>query len=221
MKRRSKTPVENEYAKQLRRIKRFIKRAENRGFQFDESVIPKKPKRVTQASVRKLQRITPEKIYKKGVYAGEDTFGEIIKADRYLKQRKKPKEVKTKKYKPLNISTDLHLFSRVIISNWYAMLKQFENGEAYNLLRTWMGGLIKDNGIDDVANMLEAAAKDGHILTWDIVYKTDRAVSYIGYILDYLPECGVFYKDEQLSKVDYLKLLGDALEQEEDWEYPL
>ena len=39
-------------------------------------------------------------------------------------------------------------------------------------------------------------------------------------MIDYLPDEGVLYKEQMLDKVEYMKRMGDALEQEEDWEYP-
>ena len=72
-----------QYKKQLRRIKRFITQASRRGFEFDFE-IPKTPKKITSASVRKLQKITPEYLYKKATYFVEDT-GEYISG---LKGRK-------------------------------------------------------------------------------------------------------------------------------------
>ena len=122
---------------------------------------------------------------------------------------------------PENISEDGGFFERVVISQWYANLAQYSNGEAYNLLRSWMGNTVRTEGIHDTAIMLEEGAANGHILTWETVYKMDNAILYIGYMLDYLPDEGVIYKDEVLDRLEYMKRLGDALEQDEDWEYPL
>ena len=52
-KKRKQTEAEKLYSKQLKRIKQFIRRAEKRGFVFEEDIIPQKPKKVTKASVRK------------------------------------------------------------------------------------------------------------------------------------------------------------------------
>ena len=48
-----------DYAKELKRLQRFIKRAEAKGFSFPINAIPQKPKRITRASVKRLQDITP------------------------------------------------------------------------------------------------------------------------------------------------------------------
>lgn len=122
---------------------------------------------------------------------------------------------------PYNISDDDSFFENVVISQWYATLAEFSNGEAYNLLRTWMGNTVRTEGKHNTAIMLQDGAENGHLLTWEVVYKHDNAVLYIGYMLDYLPDEGVLYKEEMLDKIEYMKRLGDALEQDEDWEYPL
>ena len=70
-KKRKQTETEKLYSKQLKRIKQFIRRAEKRGFVFEEDIIPQKPKKVTKASVRKLEKLTPEKLYKKSLYLEE------------------------------------------------------------------------------------------------------------------------------------------------------
>ena len=122
---------------------------------------------------------------------------------------------------PENISEDESFFDNVVISQWYGTLGEFSNGEAYNLLRSWMGNTIRTEGKHNTAVMLQDGAENGHLLTWEVVYRHDNAVLYIGYMLDYLPDEGVLYKEETLDKIEYMKRLGDALEQDEDWEYPL
>ena len=83
-----------------------------------------------------------------------------------------------------------------------------------------MGGLIKEHGEHDVAIMLQKGAEEGNILEWQTVYNADKATLYIGNMIDYLPDEGILYKEQMLDKVEYMKRMGDALEQEEDWEYP-
>jgi hypothetical protein len=77
-KRKTLTPTQQAYKKQVRRIKQFIRRAEKRGYQFDENVLPKQPKRITKQSVERLRKLTPEQLYKKAEYGGQASFGEVI-----------------------------------------------------------------------------------------------------------------------------------------------
>lgn len=239
-KRHKQTPTERAYSKQVRRIKQFISRAEKRGFHFNENVLPKRPNRITQASVRKLAKLTPEKLYQKAEYAGSATYGEVVsgvKGARLERSLRAKKAAETRKYRlleprqeptntqgflpPENISEDESFFENVVISQWFATLELFSNGEAYSLLRSWMNSTIKTEGKHNTAIMLQLGAENGHLLTWEIVYKNDNAVLYIGYMLDYLPDQGVLYKEETLDRIEYMKRLGDALEQDENWEYPL
>ena len=237
---KKKSPAEREYDKQVKRIKQFIRRAEKRGFIFPDNVIPNKPKRITKASVRKLSKITPKELYKKAEYGGEATEGEIVSAKEGLelerkarakkasKTRKRKKEQKSQQsaneqgFKvPYNPTYEDSFYTRIVISNWYATLDTYRNGEAYNLLRVWLGNIIRFNGVENTAEMLTRGAEAGHLLTWEVVYKMEKATLYIGYMVDYLPDQDIHYKDEILDLVEYWKRLGDALEQEEDWEFPL
>lgn len=73
----TKLLTEQEYNKELRRIQQFLRRASKRGFIWSDNVIPKKPKKVTEKSVAKLKRLTPDVLYKKGQYVDQST-GELL-----------------------------------------------------------------------------------------------------------------------------------------------
>lgn len=62
------TQTQKEYKKQRRRVQRAVKRLEKIGYIFDENVVPKIPKKITEASVRRLAKITPEKLREKSEY---------------------------------------------------------------------------------------------------------------------------------------------------------
>ena len=224
------------YNKELRRIKRLISRAEKRGYQFEENLIPKRPKKITQASVRRLKKITPDYLYGKAVYGGEATAGEIVTGKRGRTEERKVAARKSVENKRRNKESyhsqeditqrykeneDTTFYDKVSISQWYTQLREFANGEAYGLLRAWMGGVIAENGVHDTAVMINKAIDHGVILTWEVVYDMDEAERYIGRMIDYLPEAGVIYKEEQLDKIQFMKRLGDALEQDENWAYPI
>ena len=86
------------YAKERRRIQRFIKSAEKRGYTF-EYQIPKIPKKKTMGSVRRLQRTTTETLYAKATFVDTNT-GEIVsgKQGRNIEnQRRSEKSARTRK----------------------------------------------------------------------------------------------------------------------------
>lgn len=221
-----KRPQKNKeaYNKELRRIKRFISRAEKRGYQFEKNIIPKKPKKITPASVRRLKKITPDYLYSRSVYGGEATIGEIVSGKQgRTEERKKAARKRRKKDDTVlqEVVAESSFYDKVVISHWYGQLRQFSRGEAYNLLRSWMGQLVEQKGLHDVATMLQTAIDNGVILTWEQSYNEEATERYIGNLLEYLPDEGVLYKDQQLDKLEYMKTLGDALEQDENWAYPL
>lgn len=77
--------INKAYAKERNRVKSFVRRAEKRGYSFPESIIPSIPKRKTEASIRKLKKLTKEMLYSKASYGGEATSGEIVSGKEGLK----------------------------------------------------------------------------------------------------------------------------------------
>lgn len=77
--------INKAYAKERNRVKSFVRRAEKRGYSFPESIVPSIPKRKTEASIRKLKKLTKEVMYSKASYGGEATSGEIVSGKEGLK----------------------------------------------------------------------------------------------------------------------------------------
>lgn len=228
-KRRKQTPSERAYSKQVKRIKQFISRAEKRGYHFSEDVLPQRPNRVTQASVRKLAKLTPDKLYKKAVYGGLASGGEIVSATEGVKLERSfraKKAAETRKYRlavpvqeptnttgfvpPENISEDETFFDAVVITGFKSHVRQF-NEHASNLLLSWLDRILATNDVHDVATMLNDGAEAGLIVTYQIVYSQDKLTQYMSEMLDYLPEAGPLFKAE----------IMDAMEEEEDFSSPL
>ena len=107
MKRKSSqklTPNQMEFKKELKRIKRFIQSARKRGYEFDDNVLPKQPKRITRKKLEEIKNIKPSNLYDKATYYDEishETFTgqEGRKIERYRatlkakKTREKNKEI--------------------------------------------------------------------------------------------------------------------------------
>lgn len=81
--------INKAYAKERNRIKSFVRRAEKRGYSFPESIIPSIPKRKTEASIRKLKRLTKDVLYEKAIYGGPASYGEIVSGKEGLKLERK------------------------------------------------------------------------------------------------------------------------------------
>lgn len=239
MAKRKRTQVEIEYTKQRRRIQSFIRKHEKEGFHFEENILPAIPKKITKASVSRLQKITPQKLYSKAVFAGEASFGEVVSSykGRQLRKQKAKKKRKGRKQSQkahisttavkigakYNLASDKSFYIRTVLSGWYGLLESYSNGRAYPLLRMWMNKLIRDNGEAKVAQALEKAASEGTILVWDVAYKIPLAIEYTGNVMKYLFESNLahdYYTDQMDDLINFWIQLGRAVEEDEDWERP-
>lgn len=77
---KNKSPVELEYDKERRRLQRFVKNAEKRGYTFETNPIPPKPKNISSASVNRLKKLTSDNLYKRAKYVTET--GDVISGEK-------------------------------------------------------------------------------------------------------------------------------------------
>lgn len=181
----TKSLLEQEYNKELRRIKRFIKRNEKRGFTFNTKM-PERPKRITRGSIRRLKRITPSALYSKAKYYDESK-GKWISGKLGVKvarkkaaeagaAARKAKRVKAIKKQALPRQTDLVLRNlEDVISEWsprpawgtgFTKLKERDKNIAQRILE----GAIQELGRDAVARNAEHYADILQDLLWEILY---------------------------------------------------
>ena len=81
--------INKAYAKERNRIRSFLRRASKRGYQFPENIIPAIPKRKTEASIRRLKKLTKDVMYEKAIYGGSASCGEIVSGKEGLKLERK------------------------------------------------------------------------------------------------------------------------------------
>lgn len=204
-KRHSVSPTKQAYSKQVKRIKQFIRRAEKRGYIFSENVIPPKPKRITSASVRRLQRITPEKLYKNAAYVSELTLGEIVRANVGLKLEKqkaqekrkqtllKKKLKKKKRLKQLGFTNETSSvllrseYSQTVVYNFLYTLEKFVNSDGYPVLKDFIDKAIQFNGMDKTAEMIVKVVENEGMIDGQTMYYTTLTNNYISRMLKYLP----------------------------------
>lgn len=90
---RKMSQLESEYSKQRKRIQNFMRRAEKRGYVFEENALPAKPKKITKASVNRLSKLTAQELYKKAFYVDENS-GEAFDARYGLQKAKREGQIK-------------------------------------------------------------------------------------------------------------------------------
>lgn len=83
--------VQKEYQKNRKRVQSYIREFRKIGYVFDESILPDKPKKITQASVRRLQKITKKAFREKLTELIDYESGEILEGK---EARKKEKEIR-------------------------------------------------------------------------------------------------------------------------------
>lgn len=70
---RVKSPNEQLWTKEMRRLRQFLRRAEKRGFSYADNIVPEKPAKVTKKSIQKLQSLTPDELYSRATYVDPQT----------------------------------------------------------------------------------------------------------------------------------------------------
>lgn len=183
-----------EYNRQRKRIQNFISRNKKRGFLFDENILPKIPKRVTKASVNRLKKLTPEKLYSKARYLDTET-GEVTKGLQARKELRRKSREKTRARKQRD---DTIAFEDIVISNTLARVSQFRS-ELVPVFENWMDRLIQDNGRLEVAKMLQKGASEGKIVDFKVMYSETEMYKYFSDMLDFLPDQGDMYKEQVLE----------------------
>ena len=199
--------LKKEYMKERKRIQSYLSKQRKFGLEFSKNILPKIPKRITEGSIRRLQKITPQKIQEKATFIDTET-GEVIEgksAKKYAKEfNKQPKYYPNKSEIILNNFADIMSYfepmSFYAISNFKAMVARFPNS-AEPIITPWINNLISEYGFDNVAQMLQDAMADGLMLTFQIAYVNSLLQNYMADLVDYLPEVGAFTKDEILDKM--------------------
>lgn len=221
MKKRKLTSVQQQYRKERRRIQNAMNRLDKQGYVLPEDLLPSIPKKVTQASINRLKKITSESIYKKSkkldFETGETTPG-IVARDKARSQRAK-EAARRRAFKQEYVSPQVYTEppqyttfpsgADIIINNFRSdVIGRFPES-AGPILNRWLDGLLAQQDKEDVANMLETAAANGVVIDYKVAYNTEALMGAIADFMDYLETTSGFKQD-----------LMDTLEFEEDWEFP-
>ena len=221
MAKRKLTPIQQQYRKERRRIQNAMNRLEKQGYVLPEDLLPSIPKKVTQASINRLKKITSESIYKKSkkldFETGEITPG-IVARDKARSQRAKEAARRRsfkQEYTSPQVYTEPPQYTTfpsgadIIINNFRSdVIGRFPES-AGPILNRWLDGLLAQQDKEDVANMLETAAANGVVIDYKVAYNTEALMGAIADFMDYLDTTSGFKQD-----------LMDTLEFDEDWEFP-
>lgn len=218
MARRKLTKNQIEYNKQVRRIKNFIKRAEKRGYEFNEDILPKTPKRITKQAIKRLENLKPNQLYAKAEFLDTST-GEMLKgtkgrqlerkrASEKAKQTRQRNKTKSKKKKP---KTTLKA-EDVILNNFYEYLKSFPV-KLTAKIRQFVKKLEMEIGKNEVATALQNMPMKFHEILEMVNYSSDQADEvFRSQLLEYLPNASEQYKKDAMEQFEYYEVGFDEEE---------
>lgn len=208
---RKKSPFTAEYKKNRRRIQSAIRSLKKRGYEVSENILPSIPKRITAGSVRRLQKITMETLYKKSSAIDYET-GEILsgkKARELEKQKRKEERLLRKRFS--EPEPEIPAYADLVISGFkYSVVDKFPNS-AGPIILNWLNGLLSRYDKEDVADMLQKGAEDGLFIDHKVAYNNTKLLAMISRFMDFLEGASTGSKQE----------IMDMLEYEEDWELPI
>lgn len=212
-KRKSKlTPTQQEYRRERQRIQRQINRMTNRGYDVPE-LLPKIPKKITEASVRRLKKLTTEKLYKESRFIDIET-GEILtsKEGQALERsrRKKPKQ-KVQAPPPTPIAPpepDYVMFDKQILTVFTMDMTEIfgRNERLFNYITRWYNMSLEKYGAEEMAEALEKAKSEGLFPGWEAVSDNEILVGKLEAITNLMA-----INSESREE------LFEELEQLEDW----
>lgn len=181
------------YRKERSRVLATVRRYEKQGLYVD-FVVPNIPKRITQASVRRLAKIAPKKIQSKTYKLNE--FGEV-EASFY--QFKKKQREKTK-IKPLDLYDEMPRESYMVIANFRGYVNQF-NEWARGIINLWLDNLLFKHTEDEVAGMIQKASENGDIINYKVVY-TEKLFNALASMMDFM-ELGPIERESMIEALEY------------------
>lgn len=209
-----------EYRKQRKRIQSSIRRLEKRGYVFQDTVLPDTPKKITPASIRRLEKINMTQLYKKAVKldteTGEITPGILAKAKERSEAGKKATETRKRKAKQKIYEESAGNYDTfpsetdIIIQNFKAdVISRFPEN-AGPILERWLNDLERLYSKNDIATMLQTAAENGVFIDYKVAYSNDLLMGAIAEFMDFMPDASEGVKQDLLDRLEY----------EEDWELP-
>lgn len=198
--------VKQAYRRERQRIQRQINRMTKRGYDVPD-LLPKIPKNITQASVRRLKKITTEKLYKESRFIDFET-GEILtsKEGQTLERsrRKKPKH----KVQAPPPEPDYVMFDNQILTVFTMEMTEIfgRNEKLFNYITRWYNRALEKYGAEEMAEALEQAKAQGMFPGWEAVSDSEILVGKLEEITNLMA-----------INTESREELFDELEQLEDW----
>lgn len=188
-KRKSKPSLQQEYNKELKRIKQFIRRATKRGYIFDETIIPPKLSKVSRKQLEAIKQITPTTLYEKAEFENPQT-GDIMSGVEGRKLERQKSAYKGQLTKAINASKtnkrvlpkNLPQEKMTVLENVRSMIRAWSPSPTWsvyweqvkrnhkNSLETLLDSVIAEYGETTVARRLQNSSADIERIVNSILY---------------------------------------------------
>lgn len=222
-----KSQLLKEYNKERRRIKRFIRNAEKRGYVFEPNLIPPKPKTITSGSIRRLSKIRPAQLYKKA-YAISAVTGQPITVEqrkREIRQQAARKAWETRRrkkdqedYNRIKSNREWQQMfnaSKLVWDKVQAMIESVsvQQSQSAELLNNLLNSEIEKYGADSVLYSISQASED-FLSTCEVIikYNPSSAVSKMAVQHLYTLISGSLPSEAEQTEID------EAIDADEMWE---
>lgn len=190
--------IKQQYAKQRRRIKSLIYRYNKRGYEVNFE-LPSIPKRITKASVRRLENITPKYLQEKTRYVDTET-GEILPFHTGERRRRE----KRRKQSKANVATEAYVPHEyeLAIDRVYAIIEDYPE-RMYRLFMSKLSSAISVYGGEAVGTALASMIKSGEIVAPSEAYNYEAVMEMSNSLMKYLS----FTEDEiDHARADILEM---------------
>ena len=200
------------YRRERQRIQRQINRMAKRGYDVPQ-LLPKIPKLITQASVRRLKKITTEKLYKESRFIDIET-GEILtskEGQALERSRRKKSKQKVQAPPPTPVAPpepDYVMFDKQILTVFTMDMTEIfgRNERLFNYITRWYNMSLEKYGAEEMAESLEKAKSEGLFPGWEAVSDNEILVGKLQAITNLMA-----INSESREE------LFEELEQLEDW----
>jgi hypothetical protein len=185
------------YRKERSRVLATVRRYEKQGLYVD-FVVPNIPKRITQASVRRLSKITPKKIQARTFMLSE--YGEIEASFYQFKKAQREKAQREKAKKLLDLYDEIPQESHMVIANFRGYVSQF-NEWARGIINSWLDNLLFKHTENEVAGMLQKASEQGELINYKVVY-TEKLFNALSSMMDFM-DLGPIERESMIEALEY------------------
>lgn len=217
------------YRRERQRIQQQINRMTKRGYDVPE-LLPKIPKKITEASVHRLKKLTAEKLYKESRFIDIET-GELLtgkqgqlienkqRAQRAAQTRKNkrktskiPPNDKTKGNQDRNgkpvYDVEVVQFDKQVLTVFTMEMTEIfgRSPKLFNYITAWFTASRFKYGDEELAEVLQQTKESGDWPGWECVSDTERLVGKLSAITDLMA-----INSESREE------LFEELEQLEDW----